>query len=1018
MPNFKIGDRVMLIGLPDQKGFITKVLIQHDGIYYDIIFDDGTLSSYSELQIESAFQAADPWLLFAKNEHKGYEDFGLITTFHKVRNTTNNTLSTLLASRTEFKAFQYKPLIKFLNSTNRRILVADEVGLGKTIEAGHIMLEMAGRGELKNAVIICPKSLKEKWQAELKDKFNFNFKIINSKRDLLNDFNHSLSSGTPFKVIITYGSIRTMTNERRDLTQENNPFILELLKTNQFIDLLICDEAHYVRNPNLSHRGLRKLTEAAKAVVFLTATPLMTGIDNLYHILSILDNEMFYDKTVFQNEINLNKPFIKALLRLNNRENLKEIGNELLNSEITEQINIGKEFSIERKGSVKDYFVNNSLFDRVIHNLMNGENKPSMISEIQKDLTDLNSLNYLYTRSRKKEVLTDGKIATRNSKSYFVELTDEERTLYNKVIEDYAGDPLALVTKKRAVSSCIPAYFATEEELRSGQNYDETKDSKFEFLWQIINEVVIKNDRKLIVFAYFTKTLLYLKNKIENKGIKCSLMYGPSKNRQAIIDEFRENKEIKIFLSSQVGTEGVDLQFCNALVNYDLPWNPMIVEQRIGRIDRIGQKEDIVHIYTIVLNSTIEAQIYNRLLLRINIFREAIGDLESILSEEDSSIETTISKLENELYGTKLTDEQVQMKIDAVALAIENEKNTLELIKNELTDSVVNDIYFQNEINNIKKNQQYITKQDVIFYIKWFIRVKFPNILFNQVEDEVFEFIFPRSNTNKLISYLQENLDLDKNKELLSLFQKFRNRTFGNQKLQVTFDQKFASEHPNIDYINAYHPLMIAITNYIESNQLHLNQIYKFSLPRVFLSNEEFNINSGDYLMCVYKITIVRSGKNANKKFEYLHPVVLDANTQDIIFLSKEESQFFFGISQQHNSDINSDIEFNEEIIEFLRPKFQSELNKVQRNYEKEENLKLDSFKQRNIKQLEQYYKSRIQRIKEQIEERDPEDKIIPVFRKNLEDVLFEFNQKEEWIVDTKLHVKNALISISYVQVT
>jgi len=1019
MSKFKIGDLVMIAGRPDRKGLVRNILTQDGGInYYDVTFYDGQTGSYAELQLKAAIFADDPWELFANNQHKGYEEFGLLTTYHKVRNTTNNTLSTLRASRTEFKPFQYKPLVKFLNSPNRRILVADEVGLGKTIEAGHIMLELAGRGDLKNAMIAWPKSLKDKWQVELREKFNFHFKIISSRRELLNDYKHSVSTGEPFRVIVTYGSTRTMTEDRRDLAQENNPFILELQKTDQFFDLLICDEAHYVRNTNLSHRGLRKVAEVSKAVVFLTATPLMTDIDNLYHLLSILDQEMFYDSTVFQNAINLNKPFIRALIRLNNNEDLKDIGNELLNSEIIESVNIGKEYSIDERRLIKEYFNKDPLFNRVIENLKTGKRSPANISSIQKDLTDLNTLNHIYTRSRKREVFTEGEIATRDAHSIFVELTEEERRLYNRVIEEYAHEPLALVTKKRSVSSCIPAHYATEDELKNGNFYADIVDSKFEHLWQIIEEVVIRNDRKLIVFAFFKKTLFYLKTRIEKEGIKCALMYGPTKNRQEVIDDFREKKEIKIFLSSQVGTEGVDLQFCNAIVNYDLPWNPMVVEQRIGRIDRIGQKEEIVHIYTLVLKSTIEAQIHNRLLARINVFRESVGDLESILSEEGSSLEKSISLLQSELYGAKLTEEQRRKKIDDIAIAIENQKRDLELIKEELTDSMVNDTYFQNAINNIIRNQQYITRQDVIFYVRWFLREEFPEILFNKISKELYELTFPKSNQNILLNYMQENLDLINNKEIQTLFLQFKNRTYNNNKLKITFTQKFASENPGVEYVNAYHPLIITITNYIEKRKLHVNQIFQLSIPNTFLLQQDIDINRGDYLMCVYKIVVERTGKNVIKRYEYLHPVVLDANSQNVVFLKEDEARYFFGQTQQHANEINDPVEFNEEIINVLRPKFLEELKKIQDGYQKEENIKLESFKQRSLKQIDQYYQKRIERLQEKIEELDSDDKILPLFRKNLANAISEYEQRKQGVSETKLFIDNALVSISYVQVT
>lgn len=1019
-PKFEIGELVILNGRPDRKGLVKKILPQDGGLfYYDVIFlGDGQTGSYAEIQLCDANIPDDPWVLFAKNQYRGHEEFGLVTTFHKVRNTTNNTLSTLRASRTEFKPYQYKPLIKFLNSLNRRILVADEVGLGKTIEAGHIMLELAGRGEFKNSLIVCPKSLKDKWQTEMHDKFNFEFKIIGSIKELLSDFSYCKATGEPFRGIVTYDSVRTRTEDKRDLNQELNPVLLAMEDSGQFFDLVVCDEAHYVRNPNLRHRGLEKVIEAAKACVFLTATPLMTGVQNLYYILRLLDGEAFYREEQFQNAINLNKPFIRALNRLNNREPFHSILSELVESKVIQTLTIGEEYSTQSVFTVKEYFKTDPLFDRVVSNLKSGDHNPSMISLVQKDLTDLNSLNHIYTRTRKREVFTDGKIAFRKPKTISVNLSEAEKEAYLDIIEEYSEEPLALVQKKRLISSSIPSYYGTEKELREGIIHWDYKDSKFEHFKKIIDNVVIKNRRKLIVFATFRKTLLYLKLRLEKEHIGCVLMYGDTKDRQSVIDQFRENPEIKVFLSSQVGTEGVDLQFCNAIVNYDLPWNPMVVEQRIGRIDRIGQKEEIIHIYTLVLHGTIEEQIHSRLLERIQIFRESVGDLESILSEEGSSFEKSIKLLENELYGNKLTPEQRQEKIDNIAIAIETQKRTLDVIKNELTDTMVNDIYFQNAINNIINNQQYITENELVFFVRWIIRDHLQSILFRQISNTLYELELPSNNKLILQKFISENIDLDNNKEIRSNYYKFINKHRDELVLKISFNQEYARENPGVEYINAYHPLVIAITNYIEKKSFHVNQIFQFSISGSFVADTEFPISPGDYMMCIYKIIIEQVNRKQKKRNEYFHPIVLDANVEEELkFLNDNEASFLNGRLQQYAEEIKESLLFDSETIDMVRPAFLKELNRIKKRYETEEEIRIESYKQRALKQLDNYYSNLIQRYKNQIESREIDDKVMPMFRQRLQDTIQIYEEKKDNILQTKSFIDNALISISYIQI-
>src|SRR5690606_19524807 len=158
-------------------------------------------------------------------------------------------------------------------------------------------------------------------------------------------------------------------------------------------------------------------------------------------------------------------------------------------------------------------------------------------------------------------------------------------------------------------------------------DYDKSlADAKFGAFEGIVREIVLNKGNKLIVFAFFTNTLLYLKIKLKELGIETEIIYGGIKDRTVRIENFQHNNNVKILLSSEVGSEGIDLQFCDALVNYDLPWNPMVVEQRIGRIDRVGQKSNVINIYNLILKDTIEERIHTRLYERINLFRESLGD--------------------------------------------------------------------------------------------------------------------------------------------------------------------------------------------------------------------------------------------------------------------------------------------------------------------------------------------------------------------------------------------------------
>jgi hypothetical protein len=192
-----------------------------------------------------------------------------------------------------------------------------------------------------------------------------------------------------------------------------------------------------------------------------------------------------------------------------------------------------------------------------------------------------------------------------------IELEKEEQDFFDEVIEDYidensyvdsygntsfsTGASLGLVQKKRQISSSVYAYLNADELLDDGiDEYEDYADAKLIKLQEIIREVCSKNGKKLIVFAIFKKTLKYLNIRLSKAGIGSIIIHGGIQGRYDEIQKFKNDPSINVLLSSEVGGEGLDMQFCDALVNYDLPWNPMRIVQRHGRVDRIGSKHDTV----------------------------------------------------------------------------------------------------------------------------------------------------------------------------------------------------------------------------------------------------------------------------------------------------------------------------------------------------------------------------------------------------------------------------------------
>ena len=353
-----------------------------------------------------------------------------------------------------------------------------------------------------------------------------------------------------------------------------------------------------------------------------------------------------------------------------------------------------------------------------------------------------------------------------------VEYSPEEMDFYNAVtdfvetrfIADWdsaQGISFARIMPQRQVASCIPAmrsYLRDQAgantllrlrdwegddigerangRSRIGSNEQEAakrllramdklggRDTKFaQFLDALRNLEVEFSEQgitlKVIVFSYFKRTLDYLNSKLADCGYakQCVMIHGDinPKIREKTVERFRDNPEIKILLSSEVGSEGLDFQFCNVMFNNDLPWNPMRVEQRIGRLDRYGQQSDKILIYNFSVKNTIDDIILARLYHRINLFERYIGDLEVILGDQ-------IASLTREMFNPRLNSEQKADRAEQTAIAIENQIKELEEFESQSSKFLGQDDFFNEEISAIKESKRFITSQEVELLLTSFL---------------------------------------------------------------------------------------------------------------------------------------------------------------------------------------------------------------------------------------------------------------------------------------------------------
>ena len=652
----------------------------------------------------------------------------------KIVHPFRETLASYGATKTELHPYQFKPLMKLNRSGTGRILIADEVGLGKTIEAGYIILEQVARDPYLSAVVVCPPMLRPKWKAELYQRFGLQFDIMTSslaeRRIARRD---DEPNEPPLRAIVAYETIRT------------DKFFKSLEDADETVlGLVIADEAHRARNrQSRQSKALNLLVARAQTAAFLTATPIQNKEEDLFRLLEILSPQDFPDYAGFESQRRANEIVVKAETAVSRADA------KMLDASIAE-------FSKAPTSWQHRLITENPYFDDALSRMRNlsslllcrNVTDPEVIRrriELQDSLFKLNLLSPILNRTRRRDVHTG--TAVRSPMAVDAQLTNYEQIVYdqltNAVYAEYVrqhGESVARFVLKGFQQGFASSLWAAVSRYRErfeisddieGLDVEELdlpspEDGFFETLavgdaaefselkkvlaavnldrlwdedskWKLLRAVLeqhrsgknhVGEPRKMLIFSYFKRSLDLIGRRLEEFGMQHLRIDGdvptnaldPSKDeRQNIIRNFRDTPEVQVLIASQVGTEGLDLQFCDTVVNWDLPWNPMIVEQRIGRIDRIGQKAERLHIVNIACQGTVEWDILTRLYNKIGIFKASIGDLEEILGE-------VAEQLHNEISMTRLSPEDRVARIDAQATVLENVRKQQEEFEQEFPD--------------------------------------------------------------------------------------------------------------------------------------------------------------------------------------------------------------------------------------------------------------------------------------------------------------------------------------------
>lgn len=462
-------------------------------------------------------------------------------------------LVSLDRNRIEEFPHQTEAALRVLRDMHGRALLADEVGLGKTIEAALVMKEYLVRGMVRSVLILTPPSLTRQWQSELSEKFLLEFPIAEKPEDW-----------ERHEQVV--GSLDTAKLERH----------AERLLRRRW-DLVIVDEAHRLaNNKTLAHRLVHALQR--RYLLLLTATPVQNDLRELYNLVTLLRPGQLGSYRAFRSRFvdpaDPRKPLNPAQLR-------------------------------------------------------------GLLSECM-------------VRNRRSQVAV--KLPARHARTYATRLHPGERALYDHVAALSRGrhlkgtEMLGRLLLLQQACSTPDAVLAASGEREGLRELAEGVEgcAKTEALLRIARDV----DDRVLVFTEFRASQERIRRELDQAGIQAVLFHGGLDRNERAEAVRRFRKEAPVLVSTQSGSEGQNLQFCNVLVNFDLPWNPMRLEQRIGRLHRLGQPRE-VHIFNLAAAETVEADILELLQNKILMFELVVGELDLILGlmADDASFEHALARI-------------------------------------------------------------------------------------------------------------------------------------------------------------------------------------------------------------------------------------------------------------------------------------------------------------------------------------------------------------------------------------
>jgi len=803
----------------------------------------------------------------AKNIFRLNELHTLLTAL-QIRHPSQSTLYSLNAARIDFVPYQFRPAMKIIRSDQPRLLIADSVGVGKTIEAGLIMRELQARSNIESILIICPKPLvvERKWELEMK-RFDEQFSALDGKSLRYCIHETDLEGEWPEshrKTIIPYSLLQDEILLIGNKEGSRRQLGLYDLDPPPKFDLVIVDEAHHVRNSNTYvHRAVSFFCEHAEAVVFLTATPVQMGNHDLFTLLNLLRPDLVIDEETFDHMVEPN-PFI------NHSVNLARAGGVGWQGTAAKALRQAAE-TAWGKSLLKENPEYKELLSKLAASVINREERVGIIQQIE----GFHSFSRLINRTRRRDI---GNFCTRKPKTVSIPFTAAQKQLHDDLLEFQAKALVAvhgvqnvkfmMTTIRRQTASCVfgLAPLITDilqrrltelewldvsgEESGPSEFFQTLKnkaleivarvealppeDPKYDALLRIIKEKGELPNNKAMVFSTFRHTLTYLERKLRLTGIRVGLVHGGVKDDERLVlrERFELSKNdpdaIDIMLFSEVGCEGLDYQFCDMMINYDLPWNPMRIEQRIGRIDRRGQKSEAVAIYNIITPGTVDADIYERCLLRIGIFESSIGECEEILGDISREIRNIAENL-------TLTEAQRNEKLEQLA-----DNEIREVQEQKKLEEKAHELFgLQVPAGEVRDSESYwLTTSSIQHFVLQYLSQRLGRADYI-LGDKPLKSL--RLSKEARITLREDFQKLERSKSLM--FRSWEKWLKGDDThCPITFDSTCAANYRKSHFIMALHPLVLQAAQWLDT----VEPVY--TAFRI----QEACLEPGHYLFAIY----------------------------------------------------------------------------------------------------------------------------------------------------------------------